>query len=73
MLGAEMLEADNQLIVDEYLAGLIEHEHLAKEAKVWDNYDAITVRSLMLPKSADFGSSRPISRGDMPASSPGRE
>jgi len=39
MLGAEMLEADNQLIVDEYLAGLIGHEHLVKEAKVWDNYD----------------------------------
>ncbi len=40
MLGAEMLEADNQLIVDEYLAGLVEHEHLVKEAKVWENYDA---------------------------------
>ncbi len=40
MLGAEMLEADNQLIVDEYLAGLIEHEHLMNEAKVWENYDA---------------------------------
>jgi uncharacterized iron-regulated protein len=40
MLGAEMLEADNQLIVDEYLAGLIEHENLAREAKVWDNYDS---------------------------------
>ncbi len=40
MLGAEMLEADNQLIVDEYLAGLAEHEHLAEEAKVWENYDA---------------------------------
>jgi uncharacterized iron-regulated protein len=39
MLGAEMLEADNQIIVDEYLAGLIGHEHLVKEAKVWDNYD----------------------------------
>jgi uncharacterized iron-regulated protein len=39
MLGAEMLEADNQLIVDEYLAGLIGHEHVVKEAKVWDNYD----------------------------------
>jgi uncharacterized iron-regulated protein len=39
MLGAEMLEADNQLIVDEYLASLIGHEHLVKEAKVWDNYD----------------------------------
>jgi uncharacterized iron-regulated protein len=37
-LGAEMLEADNQLIVDEYLAGLINHEHLVKEAKVWENY-----------------------------------
>jgi uncharacterized iron-regulated protein len=40
MLGAEMLESDNQLIVDEYLAGLIENEHLVKEAKVWENYDA---------------------------------
>jgi uncharacterized iron-regulated protein len=40
MLGAEMLEADNQLVVDEYLAGLIEHEHLVREAKVWGNYDA---------------------------------
>ena len=39
-LGAEMLEADNQLIVDEYLAGLIDHEHLVREAKVWDNYDS---------------------------------
>ncbi len=40
VLGAEMLEADNQLIVDEYLAGLIEHAHLTKEAKVWENYEA---------------------------------
>ena len=38
MLGAEVLEADNQLIVDEYLAGLIEHEHVVNEAKVWENY-----------------------------------
>jgi len=40
VLGAEMLESDNQLIVDEYLAGLITHEHLMGEAKVWDNYEA---------------------------------
>ncbi|HTP06593.1 MAG TPA: ChaN family lipoprotein [Nitrospirota bacterium] len=39
MLGAEMLEADNQLIVDEYLSGLIGHEQVVNEAKVWDNYD----------------------------------
>ncbi|HSB33633.1 MAG TPA: ChaN family lipoprotein [Nitrospirota bacterium] len=40
LLGAEMLEADNQLIVDEYLAGVTDHEHLVEEAKVWENYDA---------------------------------
>jgi len=40
VLGAEMLEADDQLVVDEYLAGLIDHDHLVQEAKVWGNYEA---------------------------------
>jgi uncharacterized iron-regulated protein len=39
ILGAEMFEADNQLILDEYLAGLILDRHLVTEAKVWDNYE----------------------------------
>lgn len=39
ILGAEMFEADNQIVVDEYLAGLIKHEHLLNEAKVWSNYE----------------------------------
>lgn len=38
VIGAEMFEADNQLILNEYLAGLIREDHLKKEAKVWDNY-----------------------------------
>ncbi|NJL11811.1 MAG: ChaN family lipoprotein [Microscillaceae bacterium] len=38
-LGAEMFEADNQLILNEYLAGLISEKHLHDEAKLWDNYD----------------------------------
>ncbi|WKN33195.1 ChaN family lipoprotein [Porifericola rhodea] len=38
VLGAEMFEADNQIIIDEYLAGLIEARHLESEAKIWDNY-----------------------------------
>lgn len=38
-LGAEMLEADDQLVVDEYLGGLIPHRHLAAEAKVWENHE----------------------------------
>jgi uncharacterized iron-regulated protein len=39
ILGAEMFEADNQLIVNEYLQGLITETHLKNEAKVWENYD----------------------------------
>jgi uncharacterized iron-regulated protein len=38
-LGAEMFEADDQLVVDEYLGGLIPHRHLVAEAKVWENHE----------------------------------
>lgn len=37
-LGLEMLEADDQLIVDEYLQGTIQERHFLKEAKLWDRY-----------------------------------
>ncbi|MBL7842668.1 MAG: ChaN family lipoprotein [Cyclobacteriaceae bacterium] len=37
-LGFEMFEADNQLVLNEYLNGTIEERHLLHEAKVWDNY-----------------------------------
>lgn len=39
MIGAEMFEADNQIIIDEYMAGTIEHDTLTAEAKVWGNYE----------------------------------
>ena len=39
MLGAEMFEADNQLILDEYLAGLISEDRFEKEARLWENYE----------------------------------
>ena len=38
VMGTEMFEADNQLIIDEYLAGTIEARHLESEAKVWNNF-----------------------------------
>jgi uncharacterized iron-regulated protein len=38
VLGAEMFEADNQLILDEYLAGLISGERFEEEARIWNNY-----------------------------------
>lgn len=37
-IGAEMFETDNQLIVDEYLNGLITQQRFEAEARLWPNY-----------------------------------
>ncbi len=39
MLGAEMFETDDQLILNEYLNGIIREKDFQKEAKLWPNYD----------------------------------
>ena len=39
VLGAEMFEADDQLILDEYLSGLISERNFTAEAKLWNNYN----------------------------------
>lgn len=38
MLGAEMFEADNQLLLDEYLSGAYKADKFEAEAKLWGNY-----------------------------------
>jgi uncharacterized iron-regulated protein len=38
VLGLEMFEADDQIVLGEYLNGTIEEKHFLTEAKVWDNY-----------------------------------
>ncbi|MFC2093308.1 ChaN family lipoprotein [Bacteroidota bacterium] len=38
ILGAEMFEADNQIIVNEYLKGQLTDKSFEKEAKLWGNY-----------------------------------
>lgn len=38
-LGFEMFEADDQIVLKEYLNGTIEERHLLNEAKIWDNYN----------------------------------
>ena len=38
MLGAEMFEADNQLVLNEYLAGNINNKQLDSMARLWPNY-----------------------------------
>jgi uncharacterized iron-regulated protein len=37
ILGAEMFEADNQIIINEYLGGNHSYETFIKEVKVWEN------------------------------------
>ena len=39
VLGAEMLESDDQLILNEYLLGMIREKDFEKEAKIWPNHD----------------------------------
>ncbi|HKJ78641.1 MAG TPA: ChaN family lipoprotein [Prolixibacteraceae bacterium] len=39
VLGAEMFEADNQLILNEYLDSLISQSRFENEARVWPNYN----------------------------------
>lgn len=38
ILGAEMFEADGQLILDEYFAGLITTKKFEEEMRLWENY-----------------------------------
>lgn len=38
VMGAEMFEADNQVIINEYLKGLIKDKNFEAEARLWPNY-----------------------------------
>ena len=57
MIGAEMFERDNQLILDEYLAGMITPERFNAEAKLWPNYKTDYSPISNSPKSTRFPSS----------------
>ena len=37
-IGEEMMEADNQLILDEYMTRTIDYDRFESEARLWDNY-----------------------------------
>lgn len=39
VLGAEMFESDNQMLLDEYLEGIIRQRSFEDEAKLWNNYE----------------------------------
>jgi uncharacterized iron-regulated protein len=38
VLGAEMMESDNQLVIDEYITGMVSVSKLKSETKIWPNF-----------------------------------
>jgi len=39
VLGAEMFEADDQIVLDEYMKGIISEKNFKSETKLWNNYN----------------------------------
>ena len=54
ILGAEMFEADNQLIIDEYLAGTFSGRKFETECKLWPNYKTDYKPLMLLADSNDI-------------------
>lgn len=51
IIGGEFFERDDQIIINEYLNGLIEYRHLEAEAKLWTNFETDYLPILDLAKS----------------------
>lgn len=54
ILGAEMMEVDNQLVVDEYLSGIISEKKLLSESKTWINFETDYLPLLQFAKQHQF-------------------
>lgn len=54
VLGAEMFESDDQLLINEYLQGTITKENFESEAKIWKNYSTDYAQLLNFSKENDL-------------------
>jgi len=54
ILGAEMFEADDQLLLNEYLTGVIAEKNFEQEARVWNNYQTDYKPLVLLAKNNDL-------------------
>jgi len=54
VLGAEMFEADNQLIVNEYLAGLVKEKDYEAQVRLWPNYKTDSKRLLNFARDSSL-------------------
>jgi uncharacterized iron-regulated protein len=54
ILGAEMFESDNQLIINEYLKGQVKEKNFESEARLWPNYKTDYKRLLNFAKDSNL-------------------
>lgn len=54
ILGAEMFEADNQVLINEYLLGLVKDKNFESEARLWSNYKTDYKRLLMFARDSSL-------------------
>lgn len=54
ILGMEMLEADDQLAIDEYLSDMITEKQFRKDVRLWDNYTSDYAPMVEFAKSKDI-------------------
>jgi uncharacterized iron-regulated protein len=54
VLGAEMFESDNQLIVNEYLGGLVKEKDFESQARLWPNYKTDYKRLLKFARDSSL-------------------
>lgn len=54
IMGAEMMEADNQVVIDEYLMGWISSKKLIAESKTWPNFTTDYLPLMELAQSSDI-------------------
>ena len=54
-LGGEFFEKDDQVIIDEYLAGYVDDKRLESEAKLWKNYRTDYAPLLKLARDSSLG------------------
>ena len=54
ILGAEMFESDNQVIINEYLKGLVKDKNFEAEARLWSNYKTDYKRLLTFARDSSL-------------------
>lgn len=54
ILGAEMFQRDDQMVINEYINGLIKEKHFTNSANLWDNYETDYKPFIEMARKEDY-------------------